>query len=152
MIKNRRGDIAVTLLVIMTVIMCGAAFYSFSMYDSSVEKSVGDFNNLGNFYDSSRNFEFYLYNLAKLSATNTGEDFVKKFVANYKDYADKQKFYPEYLNQIENLSKYDIKIVGGKIYFRLKDFEFSSDLSGNPDSRIKSILWKKDITFEITLK
>ena len=78
--------------------------------------------------------------------------FVTNFIANYKTYSETPKFYPEYLSQIQDVSKYDIKIINNQLYFRLKDFEISQDLAKNVNSDIKYVTWKKDIVFELTLK
>jgi len=56
--KNKRGDLATTVLVFLVVTLCAAALYSFAVTNSEVEKKIQDINYAESAYIIADSFEF----------------------------------------------------------------------------------------------
>jgi len=163
MIKNKKGDIAITLLVVMILVLCLAAAFIFITKQYSYEQDMKQIKILPQTYALEDSFKFYIYNLARKTVNNNPNidksQFLEEFKKEYK--ANSIPFYlkKEYLDQIENDSNYEIiieentdKKVGDKILkFKLKGFTFSSSESYDPASgqEIAVVRHTQDIEFEI---
>jgi len=58
LIKSKKGDISVTLLVILTITLCGFALISFYLADDSIDEVIEDYNILESVYLNQSNLVF----------------------------------------------------------------------------------------------
>ena len=58
MLKNKRADIPVTILVILTIALCMFALMAFYMAEKKIGSGIGDYNILDKYYIESENDVF----------------------------------------------------------------------------------------------
>lgn len=115
-IKNKRGDIAVVVLVILALISTSAALFSFVTSSGGVEMKISDFKFIDSSYQKQNLAEFYIY--------QAGEDAIIK---TYKEFADDSV--PEY-DYIKNRQKEGNNAKFGEIWDNL-DERFSNRFKEN---------------------
>jgi len=156
LMKNKKADVSITLLVLMTVVLCAASLVILVFSNINIEKKISNINVVNEFYSERQIFEFYLYSLAYSifleNPSKTPEQFITKFKEAYK-YNSPKEYLDDYLkNQVESNEKYEVKIENNVLKFRLKDFKFIKKPGLEKGQEVVYIEHVKDITFEINLK
>jgi len=75
-IKNKKGDLATTLLVFMTLVLVGAALLSF-IYSKGIEATIADSRFIDNLYIKEDQIKFYLTEAGVNSLAKSYDDIVK---------------------------------------------------------------------------
>ena len=63
-LKNKKGDISITLLVVMILVLCASSLLIFLMTQSSYERDMSQIMVVPYTYSAERAFEFFLHSLA----------------------------------------------------------------------------------------
>ena len=164
--KIKKADVSVTLLVFMTLALCGLAIFSFYYYNGRDTQNVMDYNQITQFYIEQQNFEVYLKDIALETFEDISihqqdklsEDyFIERFKYAYSTYLDNANAPESFkqlpmLSQINNNSNYVIKISANHMDFKLMGFNFVKSLELVSSSDIQNLGLKKDIIFAIDLK
>ena len=166
LIKNKKADVPITLLVVMTLALCGVAIITFLYADYKQTNQTLTAGNFAGLYSDDSAFEFYVHQLAEytLESMNnlkpgeiTAEEFVNTFKTNYGKYSELNNF-PEVFKsgtikeQIENSRNYDVQITPDALKFQLKSFNFTRSYNPEKSYGLKDAKITKDISFEIPLK
>jgi hypothetical protein len=171
MLKNKKAgmSLSVVLLVVLTMLICIVALFTFNARETQRKDKFSDLTVLDSFYSDAEIFDFYIYTLAKEVASTkpvSSEDFIYKFQMAYLKYHNLASLPAEaskedILNQVKNNSKYEVSIATRTevinkqiqstriIKFNLKDFDFSKNYSDSKSSAIKKLSFSHNITFEI---
>ena len=165
-IKGKRADISITLLVVMTLALCGAAILTFLYADYSQTKQALVANNFAEFYANDSAFELFVCNavedtldvmLKNLRPEEiTSEDFINRFQANYDGYSLEGNFPEDFKNediarQIKDSSNYDVQAGTETLKFRLKNFNFTRSYDYKKSSGLSSISLTKDLACELLI-
>jgi hypothetical protein len=109
--RNKKGDLAVTVLVFMAVALAGAASIIFLTSERGIEENIVDARFLDEIYMTAGELDFYINDLIEISAEKSkySENFKEDFIKNFKEQAaiyegaekDLSDYFSEMQNQIE---------------------------------------------------
>ena len=118
-VKNKRANIPITLLVLMTLVLTVSALYSFNTHVNKVSTEVKDSRFLDYIYAQENKINFYIDDMMEKAVVKTvviDSDTKSFFIDNFKKellkYKKNETLVPEELNQIEqqiNLENVNIK-------------------------------------------
>jgi hypothetical protein len=152
MLKNKRADAQITILVFMVLVLCIFSLLIFILTNNQVEKKITNAAAPENFYSNEGVFEYYLFNLARKTYLQNTLASPEQFIIDFKKYyaLDSQKIYSEefYWNQIAN-NKYEIAISPQVLYFKLVDFNFRQSFSISKSQEVREISRVYNISFSI---
>jgi hypothetical protein len=82
--KNKKANIAIVLLVLMTLVLAGATLFIFSINQGKIETKIQDYSFLNKIYLKENQMDFYINNILreviKTFDVNEGKDkFIEKF-------------------------------------------------------------------------
>ncbi len=77
LVKNKKGDVAVVLVVIMAFLLVGIAMFSFSTASNAYSTEISNPNDLDEIYLKKYNYEYYITNSLENAYLLTYNDFVK---------------------------------------------------------------------------
>jgi uncharacterized protein (UPF0333 family) len=165
-LKNKKGDISVTLLVLLTVTLCISSIFIFFYYDRSTLEDISGFNSISVYSNEKIIYDYYLKSIAQnsikyLQEQNiaiTPQNFLTEFKKEYLQNSLDAKVSKEYENQDDSqitngvyvvsiLEKNNEKILS----FTLKDLKFTKSYAVNEFYGITSISKIEDLSFEISL-
>jgi len=165
LIKRKKSQsIAINLLVIMTMFVCGTALLTFWNSDTKQAKQVLISPAIQEFLAENENFKDSIYYIAedtlaimlKHQAPDKimADDFVNRFRINYGIYSKTNDFPDDFksakiLEQIRNLSKYDVKSNQGIISVKLNSLEFSKNYDASKYAGIQNLSLSNEISFEL---
>ena len=162
--KSKKADVSITLLVVMVLVVSSVALLSFTYADYKQTKQALMATTISEFEASESSFEFFLNNIADetlstmLKSMKPEEiapaDFAFRFGTTYDKYALLENCpaifkTSEIYSQIRNAANYDVKVEGGMLKLRIKEFNFSASYDPASNQGIKDIKIKKDMYFEI---
>jgi hypothetical protein len=152
---NKRADFSVTLLVILTVVLCGAALYAFLMHNRADKEVIFDKGEIFQFYEENRIFDFYLTELAReviremkdKKVEINKEKFLLELKKNYFAYEVKEDYpFKEYIIGEE---QFEASFDQGIMILRIKNFERNKILDLKSD--IKEIGQVRNISINIKI-
>lgn len=154
MFNSKKADTTVTILVLMTLLLCS---YSLVMFYISEVKSSDRLNMpfaVTDFYLESDNLEFFMRDLAKgIIEGNQNSLSTEQFIQLFKiEFAEKSKtllVLEQYSSNIENGDFSDTKIENNKLSFNLKDFSFSKEMQGFSEEDTLYLNYIRDFSFEL---
>lgn len=153
--SGKKSAVNVFLLVIVALVLCIASLFIFLTQQNKLQESISGIKVIGESYSEWSFFELYLSNLAKDTITDnpgsTSENFVDRFITNYMAKAPAEYMTDDIKSQIQNKSKYEVKINAKQLDFELKDFKFSEKPGLSETQNIGLIEYTKDITFNVKL-
>ncbi|MEK6935381.1 MAG: hypothetical protein AABW67_01200 [Nanoarchaeota archaeon] len=125
--KNKKADVAITLLVLMTLVLAGATLFIFNINQGKVETSIGDYSFLNSVYLKENQIDFYVNNaldeVIKNFEVNSGKDkFIEEFKTELEKYKVDGKFIILELEKVEEqvqTDKFVFDSVGKKIILKL---------------------------------
>ena len=153
--KNKKADIAITMLVLMTLLLAGATLFIFEIYHGKVETNIQDYAFLNSVYLKENQMDFYINNVLdeviKDFDINTGKDkFIQEFKLELGKYKDKDgKYFIEELGKVEEQVQTDRFVfdsVNKKIILNL-----DIRLDEKPNEKVK-VAYAYTKTFEKTLE
>ncbi len=128
---NKKGDISITLLVVMAVVVAGAASFIFLTDSGKLEQKVANARALDEIYSKEEVLDFYISEiLDNIKGITTKEDFVDKFRSEIGKYKDNEKYVLEELANVR-IQAGEARIENGKVIvdfniplgFKEDDFE-----------------------------
>jgi len=166
--KNKKADLAIKLLVLLTIALCAVCLVLFSHYGKQNQKQINEPDLVYDFYSQEEEFDFYISQIIlnvskelKKSDSFLGYDEAYKaaFIILLKDKFGKGVYgyssNEELKNQIEN-NAYDVEIVkdiNGKdnLIFTIKNVKFSKTPSISGENQILYFSSTKNRVFKIGL-
>jgi hypothetical protein len=165
--RSKKADISVTLLVVMTLLLCIASLIIFLTQQNSVESKIVNVGIVSDAYAKETSFEYYLYNVAKLSSKEvfSGDNLAKEddvlknlFLDNFQNkYLVNPKIPSEYSDSyyrdyIKTNSNYVLVLDRTSKTFKItfKNFEFTSRPGLENNQEVGLIKIKKDIVLVIS--
>ena len=163
-LKNKKAkmEIAVLLLVIVTLILVVYSISAFYLRASSVSSQLNSYKGLDEVYAS---FEVYGFNLRNIgqevvnSGANSEESFISGFKSELSKYFNAHEklfsvqeytFYSDVLSSLNDPKNYELQIEDKNIIFNIKNQRVSIDFNDNKNL-IKSISYSKVFSFELPL-
>lgn len=139
MFKSKKADFAITLLVVMVLFLCVMSAFIFLTKQNSYERDMQQVKVIPGAYANEEAFVFYVKNLAeKVIKSNSALD-EKSFIAAFQEQYRKDNISEynskDFVDQINNNSKYEITIKDKKLSFKLNDFEFSKRVFYDPGTK-----------------
>jgi len=140
---NKKGDIAITVLVVMAIVTAGAASFIFLSSSNNLEETIYNSRNLDNLYSGGDKLNFYVNEVMSAAvsrtygeiinengnldraSTESKENFRTKFVPIFLEELGKYKnkdssfVFPELLQVEEQMNKDKIIIENGKVFLTL---------------------------------
>ena len=142
--RSKRGDLPITLLVVMTLALCVISSFVFLTTQNSYEKGMQQVRVIPATYANEEAFMFYIKNLAQgVMVANPQLDekaFIKNFQAQYVKENISEYNLPNFKTQIMNDTKYQINIKNNTLSFRLNNFQFSRSFYYDPGTK-QYIFW-----------
>ncbi|MBM3246934.1 hypothetical protein FJZ17_00110 [Candidatus Pacearchaeota archaeon] len=155
MFKRKKGDIAITILVIMTVLLVGFALFMFMTSKASNQEKIQGSSELLHIYSEQQGIEFTMRAVAeKVLTENQGakfgtSDFIVQFKQEFSNQAEGIKELEEYNLQVQEGNYAKSKVEGNKLYFYLSGFRISKVIDANKDFGIEAVNFNTDVVFEI---
>ena len=122
-INNKRANIPITLLVLMTLVLTIAALYSFNVHINNVSAEVKDSRFLDYIYSKENEINFYINDMMEKSIVKSAGDkslFIDNFKKELLKYRKNEILVPEELNQVEQQVNMDnIKIDNKEVSMNL---------------------------------
>jgi len=161
LMKNKRGDLAITVLVFLVVMVCAVALYSFAATNSEFEKKIQDIDYAQGAYVIADSFEFSMEGPVRQAYFETYSEFLENEVYSYIDSGSKfyEVYYFDFLNpdlneEFNKLFLEKLKI--NEDYKKKVVVEFNNDLfrvvfedmEFNSDERGYDIRYKTDIVYD----
>lgn len=129
MFKNKKADLPITLLVVLVLMLCILASFTFLTVQNSYERNMQQVRVIPSTYAQEEAFIFYIkniaYNIIRENPAISPENFVDSLQAQYEKDSVPEYNFPDIKKQILNDSKYKIEIKDNKLSFKLTNFEFS---------------------------
>jgi hypothetical protein len=155
MFKNKRGDIAIVLLVFMVLLVCSAALFMFVISNSSYGKKIANIGLVNELYSEKISLEYSMTVTAReiiqKNPEVSKEEFLRLFKKEYSISSYKQDLSEEIFSQIEN-NDYEIKIENNQLDFKLKDLIFTKRFETFSSQDITSAKYKTEISFKIPIR
>lgn len=166
-ISKKSQSISITLLVIMTMVICGVALASFLYADNKQTAQTLISEGINEFFYKESQFEKIVYDIAvdtlrvmlkhSTPVQISSEEFLNRFKLNYNIYSKLPDFPAEFktsviLNQIQDDNNYNLKIENEVLKFDIKSLNFSQIYDSDKSAGLKSITLDKNLKFEIALK
>ncbi len=160
--KSKKADFSITLLTIMTFILCLAGLLMFATSKAAVEKRIGQASELSDFYSGEEIFRYNLFQVARTVVDSnpqiTTESFVGKFQQSYLSLSPAEYLTPELKEQILNNSKYVVSIESKKtgeitqniLHVIIKQIKYSQK-QGSSDAMIGEIDSTRDFKADFVL-
>ncbi|MEK6859882.1 MAG: hypothetical protein AABX54_03635 [Nanoarchaeota archaeon] len=102
--KNKKANIPITLLVLMTLVLTVYALYSFNTHMNKVSAEIKDSRFLDYIYARENEINFYVSDMIEMAALKSSEDkslFIDNFRKELFKYKKNESFIFEELNQVE---------------------------------------------------
>tara|TARA_Y100000310_G_scaffold339732_1_gene433360 strand:- start:612 stop:1067 length:456 start_codon:yes stop_codon:yes gene_type:complete len=118
---NKRADLAVTLLVLMTLVLTGASLFIFNSNTGKVKIEITDARFLDEIYLVENEINFYIQDMIENSIEKdiTEEKFIQKFQIELEKHKDKKgKYIIEELSQVKekiNENRLDVVIENNEV-------------------------------------
>ncbi len=167
MIKNKKADASILLLVLLVLILVGASLLIFITRENVAMDTVKPIEVMSYCYAKQEALVFFLKSLAENTQTSgmNEEQFLTEFKKNYLQLAEQENTFisrsnilePAYLYLLKDEiagadnSKYEISIQGNLLKFKLRDFSLrESEVKGVAIDTGAVVECAKDIEFEIS--
>lgn len=140
-LKNKKGDFAVTLLVFMTVALVLGTSFIFATDLNKIEEKIADAGFLNKIYLDKEKIDFYIQESMEKAGgiSQNKEDFIFNFKKEIKNYQSELVNFNEIFSQAENCEIEDKKAI----------MKFKFQMSYDED--IFSVVYNYDKQFEIEL-
>lgn len=102
--KNKRANIPITLLVLMSLVLTVYALYSFNTNTNKISTEIKDSRFLDYVYSRENEINFYVNNIVEKAALKSSGDrslFIDNFKKELLKYKKNETFAPEELSQVE---------------------------------------------------
>lgn len=112
--NNKKANITIPVLVLMTLVLAGATLLVFNINKGKIETNIGDYSLLNNVYLKESQLDFYinevLDNVIKNFNINEGKDkFIEKFKAELEKYKQEDGTY--ILGELERIKEQADEII-----------------------------------------
>ena len=153
MLKNKKADLSVVLLVFLALTVCCIALLIFITSETLFKKKLLEVNDLNSFYSENKRYEIYFGSLAKqviLKNKNMGnQEFLDLFKKTYIETCP-DEFKKDYLiQQIQENSKYNLLINEFGLTLILDNFRFVKEYAVDSKKELRIMQQVKDIKIEI---
>jgi len=139
MFKNKKADLPITLLVVLVLMLCILASFTFLTKQNSYERNMQQVKVIPATYANEEAFIFYINSLAqniiKENPTIKPSDFVDALQAQYEKENISAYNSLDFNKQIMDDSKYKVEIKDSKLFFKLINFEFSNRFYYDPSTK-----------------
>lgn len=105
---NKKADISVLLLVLMTLILVVSALFIFNLNSKKVEAKIIEYNSLNDIYSREKEINFYINDIMERIGSridkniNIKDEFIKNFKKELERYKNENVFYIKELEQLES--------------------------------------------------
>lgn len=128
-LNDKSGDIAITMLVFMTLVMAGASLFIFYIHDGLVVSQIQDSRFLDELYLKDNKLDFYLNDIMDKSVIkiNNREDPIPEFTNNFKIELSKYKIQGNFI--LDELSQVESQVTPENIHFDGKVISITLNLN-----------------------
>jgi len=157
MFKSKKADATVTVLVLMTLLLCS---YSLVLFYVSEGRSAGGLTtalDINDFYLESNNLGFFMKDLAQDIISSEGGsisagEFIELFKAEFTEKAKTLLILEQYQGRVESGDFSETKIEDGRLYFNLQGFSFSKEIEGLSREETIKLNYLRNFKFELNLR
>ena len=120
---KKRANASIVFLVVMTVVLSGAALFIFNLNKGRVESEISDFAGLSVVYAKENQINFYIDEIIEKSAGNINNEneFIENFKKELEAYRQNNGFFLKELEQIESqINEKNVEIKENKVFLKLQ--------------------------------